>query len=41
MRPLTNWNTVIRRAGHIPRMGRAAFRAMTTGRSGAAHLDLS
>src|SRR5690606_30777293 len=34
MRPLTKWNTVIRRADHIPRMVRTAFRAMTTGRSG-------
>ena len=40
MRPLTKWNRVIRRADHIPRMVRAAFRAMTTGRSGAAHLGL-
>ena len=40
MRPLTKWNTVIRRANHIPRMVRMAFRAMTTGRSGAAHLGL-
>ncbi len=40
MRPLTKWNTVIRQAGHIPRMVRAAFRAMTTGRPGAAHLGL-
>ena len=40
MRPLTKWNTVIRRADHIPRMVRTAFRAMTTGRSGAAHLGL-
>ncbi|MCP5075170.1 MAG: thiamine pyrophosphate-binding protein [Rhodobacteraceae bacterium] len=40
MRPLTKWNTVIRRADHIPRMVRGAFRAMTTGRSGAAHLGL-
>lgn len=40
MRPLTKWNTVIKRADHIPRMVRAAFRAMTTGRSGAAHLGL-
>src|SRR5690606_25471181 len=39
-RPLTKWNTVIRRADHIPRMVRTAFRAMTTGRSGAAHLGL-
>ncbi len=40
MRPLTKWNTVIRQAAHVPRMVRAAFRAMTTGRPGAAHLGL-
>ena len=40
MRPLTKWNTVIVRADHIPRMVRKAFRAMTTGRSGSAHLGL-
>ena len=40
MRPLTKFNTVIKRADHIPRMVRAAFRAMTTGRPGAAHLGL-
>ena len=40
MRPLTKWNTVIKKAEHIPRMVRGAFRAMTTGRSGAAHLGL-
>ncbi|MEX3011885.1 thiamine pyrophosphate-binding protein [Hoeflea sp. TYP-13] len=40
MRPLTKWNTVIKRANHIPRMVRMAFRAMTTGRSGSAHLGL-
>ncbi|MCB2109650.1 MAG: thiamine pyrophosphate-binding protein [Defluviimonas sp.] len=40
MRPLTKWNTVIRRADHIPRMVRAAFRAMSTGRPGSAHLGL-
>ena len=40
MRPLTKWNTVIRRGDHIPRMVRAAFRAMTTGRPGAAHIGL-
>ncbi|MDO6583990.1 thiamine pyrophosphate-binding protein [Salipiger sp. 1_MG-2023] len=40
MRPLTKWNTVISRADHIPRMVRAAFRAMTTGRPGSAHLGL-
>ena len=40
MRPLTKWNTTIQRGEHIPRMVRAAFRAMTTGRPGAAHLGL-
>ncbi len=40
MKPLTKWNTVIKKAEHIPRMVRTAFRAMTTGRSGAAHLGL-
>ncbi|MEX0349198.1 MAG: thiamine pyrophosphate-binding protein [Paracoccaceae bacterium] len=40
MAPLTKWNTVLTRADHIPRMVRAAFRAMTTGRSGAAHIGL-
>ncbi len=40
MRPLTKFNTVIKKSDHIPRMVRAAFRAMTTGRSGAAHLGL-
>ncbi len=40
MSPLTKFNTVIRKADHIPRMVRQAFRAMTTGRSGSAHLGL-
>ncbi len=40
MRPLTKWNTVIKQAAHIPRMVRMAFRSMTTGRPGAAHLGL-
>ena len=40
MRPLTKFNTVIKHAAHIPRMVRMAFRAMTTGRAGAAHLGL-
>lgn len=40
MKPLTKWNTVVRRADHIPRMVRGAFRAMTTGRPGAAHLGI-
>ncbi len=37
-RPLTKWNAVIPRAEMLPRMVRAAFRAMTTGRPGSAHL---
>ena len=40
MRPLTKWNSVVRRADHIPRMVRAAFRAATSGRPGAAHLGI-
>ena len=40
MAPLTKWNTVITQGEHIPRMVRQAFRAMTTGRSGSAHLGL-
>ena len=40
MRPLTKWNTVIARGDHIPRMMRQAFRTMTTGRPGAAHLGI-
>ena len=40
MRPLTKWNSVITEAGMLPRMVRAAFRAMTTGRPGSAHLGL-
>ncbi len=40
MRPLTKWNSVIVRADQIPRMVRTAFRSMTTGRPGAAHLGL-
>lgn len=40
MRPLTKFNTVIKKSEHIPRMVRQAFRAMTTGRSGSAHLGL-
>lgn len=37
-RPLTKWNEVIDRAGRLPGLVRTAFRAMTTGRPGAAHL---
>ncbi len=40
MRPLTKWNTVVKRADHIPRMMRRAFRNMTTGRPGSAHLGI-
>ncbi|CAM3772687.1 thiamine pyrophosphate-binding protein [Bordetella sputigena] len=37
-RPLTKWNRTIDRADQIPGMVRAAFRAMTGGKPGAAHL---
>jgi acetolactate synthase-1/2/3 large subunit len=39
-RPLTKWNGVIDRAERLPGMVRAAFRAMTTGKPGSAHLGL-
>ena len=39
-KPLTKWNGVIERAEDVPKMLRAAFREMTTGRPGAAHLAL-
>lgn len=39
-RPLTKWNTTIDRVDQIPGAVRGAFRAMTTGRPGAAHLCL-
>ena len=39
-RPLTKWNGVANAANDIPRLLRAAFSAMNTGRSGAAHLSL-
>src|SRR5688572_6357322 len=38
--PLTKWNTRIDRADQIPHALRTAFRAMTTGRPGAAHIAL-
>lgn len=38
-RPLTKWNGVIDRSERLGTMVRAAFRAMTTGRPGAAHLS--
>lgn len=40
MRPVTKFNTVIQHADAIPDMVRTAFRKMTTGRPGAAHLGL-
>ena len=40
MKPLTKWNAVLDRAADIPRMFRAAFESMTSGRPGAAHLAL-
>src|SRR5256885_9346705 len=40
MKPLTKWNAVLDRAADIPRMFRAAFESMTSGRPGAAHLVL-
>ena len=39
-RPLTKWNASLDRADRLPATLRAAFRAMTTGRPGAAHLAL-
>ena len=39
-RPLTRWNRVIDRADEIPSVFRAAFRNMTSGRPGAAHIGL-
>jgi acetolactate synthase-1/2/3 large subunit len=39
-RPLTKWNTVCDRPEQIPQAFRAAFREMTTGRPGAAHIGL-
>jgi len=38
MRPLTKWNTVIESGAAVPSMVRRAFREMTGGRCGAAHL---
>jgi acetolactate synthase-1/2/3 large subunit len=39
-RPLAKWNRVIDRAADIPKLVRAAFTHMTTGKPGAAHLGL-
>jgi len=38
--PLTKWNDVVLQAEQIPAAFRQAFRAMTTGRPGSAHLGL-
>jgi acetolactate synthase-1/2/3 large subunit len=40
MRPVTKWNAVLDRPQDIPRVFRAAFRQMTTGRPGTAHIAL-
>jgi len=40
MRPLTKFNQVIQHADQVPDTVRTAFRKMTTGRPGAAHLGL-
>ena len=40
MKPLTKWNAVLDRPADIPRVFRAAFEAMTTGRPGSAHIAL-
>ncbi|MCV2863387.1 thiamine pyrophosphate-binding protein [Albidovulum sediminicola] len=40
MRPLTKFNTVIQHADAVPDAVRTAFRTMTTGRPGSAHLGL-
>ena len=39
-RPVTKWNTVCDRAEQIPQAIRSAFREMTTGRPGSAHIGL-
>lgn len=39
-RPLTKWNAVLEQAPALPRTVRRAFREMTTGRPGSAHLAL-
>jgi acetolactate synthase-1/2/3 large subunit len=40
MRPVTKWNSVLHRVEDLPRIFRAAFRQITTGRPGAAHIAL-
>jgi len=39
-RPLTKWNDLVEHAQKLPEQVRTAFRTMTTGRPGAAHLGL-
>jgi acetolactate synthase-1/2/3 large subunit len=40
MRPVTKWNAVLNRAEDLPRVFRAAFKQITSGRPGAAHIAL-
>ncbi|HEY7219589.1 MAG TPA: thiamine pyrophosphate-binding protein [Candidatus Binatia bacterium] len=40
MRPVTKWNAVLNRSEDLPRTFRAAFKHITTGRPGAAHIAL-
>jgi acetolactate synthase-1/2/3 large subunit len=40
MRPVTKWNAVLNRVEDLPRIFRAAFNHLTTGRPGAAHIAL-
>src|SRR3981081_2884825 len=40
MKPLTKWNAVLDRAADIPRVFRAAFEEMTSGRPGSAHIAI-
>ena len=40
MKPVTKWNAVLDRPQDIPRVFRAAFNQMTTGRPGAVHIAL-
>jgi len=40
MRPLTKWNAVLDRAEDLPRIFREAFKQITSGRPGAAHIAL-
>src|SRR5882672_7171279 len=40
MKPLTKWNAILDSSADIPRMLRAAFENMTTGRPGSAHIAL-